>query len=999
MKLAMFVFRCAVLGAALFGLSCQQEPVHEQTAELTTNADLETVTPLTYGLVDERSLAPEERVVYSADLKFDEVLQLRIEQNGLDVKIVLPGAQGSIDRAPGRQVEEDVWWIAQESQELHFEVHALAGQGSYRLIVEKMGAASEIDRRRFEAFQLARQGGSLDDSLVVERFRAALDIWSDVGPLRQEILTWRRLENLPDTNDALAALDQAVEKSQSLGLTWQGWMHFYRGRKLARVFRYASALEDLKRSHEIFTATEDLIGKATSAYNLATVLKEQDNLKEACDSYQYAQSIYKTLNSYFYYKSGANLAGCWMDLVAMEEALALLEDLLATLPVDNSLGPEKHDRLLSEILMHLGWWYRLEDQPQQGLILLQQALQYANAGQQIYLMDRIGTVYLDLGHLQASREAYEEVLQADLNEEDRAETQANFCRLEQKAGNFEAAIEKCQEAINIFKKKEAVGATAFAYRTIAKLYQQENRLEEAENFISRALEHIESQRALLGDVMSQQGFLSGRQEIYQLAVELRMKLHEREPNQGWEIRALEVSELTRARALIDLLEVEGAYPSSIASLALLDAEKRLLSALRDHGEGEESATVRNLEEQLAAVRKTVRNQAPSYASLTKPWLPDIQEIQKLLEPDTLLLVFHLGNDQVYLWKLSDVEVSGMSLGERSRLERFANAWYQTLASSNDSLAGGTVERHQARRLGEALLKTVAEELPQYQRVVIVGDGILQRIPFGALPSPVEDEGVRPLIAEYEVTTLPSASILPILRRRVDQSRSNGLLAIVADAVYAAGDERLVKSESNPSRASLFQRLPGSAEEAKNLLSLASSAPTRLLEGFSARRDRVLAGALDGFRIVHFATHAQTRPGSGHKLGLVLSLFDENGMSLDGILSLDDLYNLSLTADLAVLSACSTLLGEDVAGEGLVGLTRGFMHAGTPRIVVSLWDVQDNAARETMSRFYKFLLHDELPPGEALRQAQVSMWRDGWAVRDWGAFILQGDWQPFPLSLP
>jgi CHAT domain-containing protein len=127
---------------------------------------------------------------------------------------------------------------------------------------------------------------------------------------------------------------------------------------------------------------------------------------------------------------------------------------------------------------------------------------------------------------------------------------------------------------------------------------------------------------------------------------------------------------------------------------------------------------------------------------------------------------------------------------------------------------------------------------------------------------------------------------------------------------------------------------------------------------------------------------------------VLSLVDERGRPVNGFLDLEDVYNLSLSADLVTLSACETALGKEIKGEGLVGLTRGFMYAGAPRVVASLWKVDDVATAELMGRFYKGMLQQGLHPAEALRQAQVQMreqkrWADPYF---WGAFTVQGEWR-------
>jgi CHAT domain-containing protein len=128
-------------------------------------------------------------------------------------------------------------------------------------------------------------------------------------------------------------------------------------------------------------------------------------------------------------------------------------------------------------------------------------------------------------------------------------------------------------------------------------------------------------------------------------------------------------------------------------------------------------------------------------------------------------------------------------------------------------------------------------------------------------------------------------------------------------------------------------------------------------------------------------------------GIVLSLYDEQGRPIDGFVRAHEIYNLKLNAELVVLSACRTALGREIKGEGLVGLTRGFMYAGTPSVVASLWDVRDEATSELMSRFYERMFKDRMRPAAALRAAQVSMWREKrWAAPYyWAAFILQGEW--------
>ena len=153
-------------------------------------------------------------------------------------------------------------------------------------------------------------------------------------------------------------------------------------------------------------------------------------------------------------------------------------------------------------------------------------------------------------------------------------------------------------------------------------------------------------------------------------------------------------------------------------------------------------------------------------------------------------------------------------------------------------------------------------------------------------------------------------------------------------------------------------------------------------------------SLGDYRIVHFATHGLLDSKHPEFSGLVFSLVDKQGKPVDGFVGLQDIYNLHLPADLIVLSACETALGVDIRGEGLIGLTRGFMYAGSSRVVASLWNISDEATSELMARFYKAMEVQGMAPAAALRSAQLQMWRQQrWtAPYYWAAFQIQGEWR-------
>jgi CHAT domain-containing protein len=228
-------------------------------------------------------------------------------------------------------------------------------------------------------------------------------------------------------------------------------------------------------------------------------------------------------------------------------------------------------------------------------------------------------------------------------------------------------------------------------------------------------------------------------------------------------------------------------------------------------------------------------------------------------------------------------------------------------------------------------------------------------------------------------------------------------------VFTADDQRLVRPTSAGTQVAALPRsgrgtlerapltdltrLSASRHEAEKIAALAPGKVWSALD-LAANREAVLSGGLRDYRVIHFATHAVADTRNPELSGLVLSLVDASGKPQEGFLGVSDIYELDLGADLVVLSGCQTALGKEVRGEGIMGLTRGFLYAGVPRVVASLWPVQDRTTAELMARFYRALWQDHLPAATALREAQRSLRHDP-RYRDpysWAGFVLQGDWR-------
>ena len=337
------------------------------------------------------------------------------------------------------------------------------------------------------------------------------------------------------------------------------------------------------------------------------------------------------------------------------------------------------------------------------------------------------------------------------------------------------------------------------------------------------------------------------------------------------------------------------------------------------------------------------------------------------------------------------------LPPRARIETLARRAHDAL-----SRAQSPDLRVALQELGDAIVAPLGARITG-KRLAIVTEGTLQYIPFAALP----DASGRPLIASHEIVSLPSASTLRALRADAPARAASRSVFVVGDPVFDGQDPRVRRGETpaaapatalersaRDSGVADLGRLLFTRREADAIASLVPAGRARKLLDFDASLDRVTSGDLSDYRVVHFATHGLLNNKHPELSGLVFSLVDPQGRPQNGFLPAYEVYNLRMNAELVVLSACQTALGEDIRGEGLVGLTRAFMYAGTPRVVASLWRVPDSATAALMQRFYRALLTENRRPAEALRLAQESVRAERrWsAPYYWAGFTLAGEWK-------
>jgi CHAT domain-containing protein/Flp pilus assembly protein TadD len=609
-------------------------------------------------------------------------------------------------------------------------------------------------------------------------------------------------------------------------------------------------------------------------------------------------------------------------------------------------------------------------------------------------------------------------------------------KLSEKLGDKAEALAKYEQALSLMQAVADRRGEAQTLMNLASTKRDLGRLDDARRDIERSLELIEKLRAKVLSPTLRISYLETVYRHYEFYVDLLMRMHERDSSRGYATLALEVNEQARARTLLENLIAARTDIRQGVDPQLLQEERQTQQRLNDKAEEqtrllssrtrpEREAAVRqeveSLLNQYEETESKVRDQSPKYAALTQPIPLSLATIQRELDEDTLLLEYALGTGRSYGWAVTKHSIESFNLPPRPEINRSAKVLYDALSKDP---AAAPVDDYQAAasELSKLLLDPVAHLLPN-KRLVIVADGILQYIPFTALPEPgAEKGGLRvPLVVNHEITTLPSISTLAVLRNELrGRMVASKTLAVVADPVFDQKDPRvrlsrlsaraqvprsavalrgsekeqpLVQVELD-NKPLVFERLPFSLEEADAILDLARDKKTMRAIGFDANLKAVLDPAIGEYQILHFATHALLDNSHPELSGIVLSLVDQSGRTQDGFLRLNEIYNLNLTADLVVLSACQTALGKETRGEGLIGLTRGFMYAGVPRVVATLWRINDRATAEFMRYFYEALFKQGVSPSKALRSAQIRMWEanKGSVPHYWSAFILQGEWR-------
>ncbi len=784
------------------------------------------------------------------------------------------------------------------------------------------------------------------------------------------------------------------------------------------------ALEYLRKVEELSKIKKDKVWEAIAILQGGLIYEQIGEFQNALDAYFKSVEIFRELGNRYYGGSAINNIGAvYMKLGDIEKAISYYTQALK---IQREVG---NRRSVGIYLNNIGNAHRLlgnyekaEDFLRQSLVVKREDKSVRGKRSVANTLNNLGTVLIKqnkyedgIGYMQQGLDLRREVK----HNSGIANSFVNLGNAQWDSGKKQEGFENLKQGNLLANKVGDRQLEARSFYLLAVAEKDRGNLTEAIEYIRKGLDLIEQIRGEFVSSEIRYTYFASVQNFYEIYIDLLITRFEETRNKGDVALALQISERSRARSLIELLQEakvnfkQGIDPNLLEKLKDLQTEingkhstrQRILSGKPKPDQVTKvNNEINELNTAIQSLKIKIRREHPKYADLTEGKTITVKEIQGLLDNDTVFLEYKLGEKRSFVWFITKDSLDVYILPQRAEIDRKARDFYNLITTNNKSDKAKQVKV--SEELSNILLAPFVSKISK-KRLAIIADGVLQYTAFSALQLPNSD---KLLADENEIIVLPSASVLAQIRENSDSNKNyNKTIAVFADPVFDKNDPRIVKQKGSSVdlQNSLLKmtlrdfksgqdlpRLLASRQEAKNITGFLPKDKTRLQTDFAANLENVEKSDLEQYRILHFATHGLLNTSNPEFSGLVFSLYDKNGKSQDGFLTLNNIYNLNLSSDMVVLSACQTALGKEVSGEGLIGISRGFLYAGSNRIVASLWKVDDAATAEFMKRFYRNHLQNKMPASKALQQTKIEMKKIKryQSPYYWSAFTLLGDWK-------
>lgn len=1012
----------------------------------------------------ERNISNNQAHTYTLKIKSKSFFVAELEQKGMDLRFILDSPKGNllvIDKIKASQGKELFCYIFEPG------VYSLRIQspikrksdGTYRLFTQ-LESPNETSTKEFNVQTSLFEAETMRNSgeeVLIERsektYLESLDYYNLTGNKEKQLemlVTLGLIEFEKDNKEeALSFYRKALSVAESLGnLYWlgkvlngMGDIYFVeREIEIAKTF-FQRALEKKQRCG-------DVSGEAESTNNLGSVEWYLGENQKALDLYNQSLkliqltddkvmegiihhnlgSVYDTLGEYetaiYHYQLGLQL----QKGVPFGEVHALI--MLAR--AYNSVGNTK------EALKNYDEALSIAEKLQNNLVKTT-ALQHMAA------------IFSSLNNYEKAKEYYTKSIALSESSGDitaKAICYAGLAKIDQIEKRYDAALKKYDVALTLIQKVKDIETELNIIYGIATTEYKIGNLKNAEGNIKKAIEIIERNRIKFDTPEIKSAYFATKNDYYSLYISLLMDYFEKTKNAKYSEKALEINEKWHARSLLDVLAESQLSKNSInnkvdKSLVLkkellqkllktkIEKEIEIISASYSEEElSKHKNEIIKLKNELINVESEMRKsnsdfqQYQSYQN-TKPLTA--QGIRSLLHDNTLILSYHVGRENSYVWGITAESMQSVNLGSSAEIKSLSKKIHMALAARATWLDFEDEEVRNQRvaqadreylellhQMTQLVLTPLSSSLKKCNKIVIVSDGNLNYVPFAALSNPTSLENYVPLITTHEVISIPSISSIFVMRQKPTKQKNNVndvvSVAAFADPIFTLNDPRIKKIQKplkenaeeiahnnvqrvigkmSAFRGAELTRLHWTRNEVMQLKKLSPNSKV-WLDDQATLSELMKIGSYD-FDVLHVASHGVFNLEHPELSGIILSLVDKNGNKIPSFLNSKDVLNLK-APEIVVLSACSTSLGKDVPGEGVVGLAQSFICAGAKKVITTLWNINDQATSVLMEKFYENLLIKKMSVGESLRQAQIHMFQTQQYKHPyyWSAFTIQGE---------
>lgn len=825
----------------------------------------------------------------------------------------------------------------------------------------------------------------------------SLTLWRQLGDTDSIARTYLKRESALRNNNWLAArsdAEQALELCRKISDTrCTAEAANNSGLSSLEIGDAENARQRLEEAAQDWGKLHDLTNEAVTRSNLGNLLWRSGDFEHAIRELEAAKN---TLHSSDTVKLAnvLNLIGLYyQSLAEYEKAQGYFETAIAGFARGNS--PVRWVRAR----VNLGRTYMLEGHLKRAQSLLDQSLSKArelcDPPTVADTLRNLGQTLWRQGNVEEARTRFEEALAIDQSNGNRRGQSSALHYLglvTGRNGDVTGARQFFTQAAQIRREGGLRDDAAESLSALADLEYGQGRMDAARDCAEQALKLLESVRSQVPSPALRASFYSRKRQFFDLLVDMAMA----PATPGSSVDGLLAAERGRARALMDLLSGGSllALPPELEKRRsliqrridyLADRLSRVPLAQQEELRGQVERFVAEGDAVEAQIRQTIADK-----KLGQP-LTSIEEIQRnCLPADSALLEFHLGARKSYLWLVDAHQVRSFELPRSAIIEAEASPltkWFGQILERRRSRSTQASFEQAIIRLSATLFSGLSGiTLPQ--RLILVPDGVLHRIPFAALRL---SDNSAPMGLTHDLIQVPSAAYLTVGRAPQPISQFPQTILAMVDPVFSGDDPRVPRGrrESVPSDPGLI-RLPFSSEIAV-IQTLVPPSHRKVLRGFDASREMLDRLPVGNFAVLHFSTHALIDDGIPELSRIVLSRVDRAGRPVNGLLLPYELSRLHLNGSIVVVSACNTALGKQVLGEGLAGFTSSLFFAGGSQLVLTLTEVDAEGSSDFFSGVYRRFLTGSTSMEHAMTltrrtMAQSQQYSDPYY---WASFIVIG----------